>query len=263
MGLLSVEQNVLLFVTILFAKYRYTEGGCSGRCCHGTDLTCFTTDWRMDHVYGMCYCDEMCVKTKDCCFDYPIECPAQPCVVSEWSHWSGCAQLCQPSFRVRRRSIERGPRNSIQVCPRLEEQAGCMEYQNHHRQFCAQTQGAAFITTMEYSKGRVHDLYGALLDAGFCMEFKMESLTPQCMVENRPYTRWMQYLREGYTVCVACQSPAMSNHSRSCQGDGNLAERDELLHWQAVGSPHCRGTWRKVQRLEHCSCPQVHSFIFI
>ncbi|XP_016099860.1 somatomedin-B and thrombospondin type-1 domain-containing protein-like [Sinocyclocheilus grahami] len=123
--------------------------------------------------------------------------------------------------------------------------------------------GAAFITTMEYSKGRTHDLYGAPMDAGFCMEFKMESLTPQCMVENRPYTRWMQYLREGYSVCVACQPLAMNNHSRSCQGDGNLAERDELLHWQAAGSPRCRGTWRKVQRLQHCSCPQVHSFIFI
>lgn len=59
----------------------------------------------------------------------------------------------------------------------------------------------------------------------FCMEFKMESLTPQCTVENRPNTRWMQYLREGYTVCVACQPPAKSNHSRGCQGDGNQAER--------------------------------------
>ncbi len=26
--------------------------------------------------------------------------------------------------------------------------------------------GAAFITTMEYSKGRTHDLYGAPVDAG-------------------------------------------------------------------------------------------------
>lgn len=67
-------------------------------------------------------------------------------------------------------------------------------------------------------------LYADVLHS-FCMEFKMESLTAQCMVENRPYTRWMQYLREGYTVCVACQPPAMNNHSRCCQGDGNLAER--------------------------------------
>ncbi|XP_056306800.1 somatomedin-B and thrombospondin type-1 domain-containing protein [Danio aesculapii] len=259
MGLLSVSQNALL--VIFFGMYHFSDGGCSAKCCQGSDLTCFTTDWRMDHVYGTCYCDERCLKTKDCCFDYPAECPAQPCVVSEWSNWSGCAQPCQPSFRVRRRSIERLPQNNGQACPSLEEQAGCMEYQNHQGQFCSQTQGAAFITTMEYSKGRAHELYGAPVDAGFCMEFKMESLTAQCMVENRPYARWMQYLREGYTVCVACQPPA--NHSWGCQGDGNLAERNDLLHWQAVGNPRCRGTWKKVQRLQHCTCPQVHSFIFI
>lgn len=66
---------------------------------------------------------------------------AQPCVVSEWSHWSGCAQPCKPSIRVRRRSIERLPQNSGQACPRLEEQAGCMEYQDRQGQFCASVQG--------------------------------------------------------------------------------------------------------------------------
>ncbi|KAG5268612.1 hypothetical protein AALO_G00214460 [Alosa alosa] len=244
--------------------YHLAEGGCSGKCCQGTDLTCTTTDWRMDRVYGTCYCDEGCQRTKDCCFDYTKECPAQPCVVSEWSYWSGCAQACQRSFRVRRRHIEREPSNSGEACPALEEQAGCMEYQTHQGQHCAQTQGPALITTVEYGKGRTgHNLYGDPQDSGFCMEFKMETLSPHCMVENRPYTRWMQYLREGFTVCVACQPPAMRNASRSCQGDGNYADRDEVLHWQAMGNPRCRGTWKKVQRLQHCSCPQVHSFVFI
>ena len=57
------------------------------------------------------------------------------------------------------------------------------------------------------------------------MEYKMESLTTHCTVENRPHTLWMQYLREGYTVCVACQPPAMRNHSGSCQGDGQESNR--------------------------------------
>uniref|UniRef100_A0A671NBC7 Somatomedin-B and thrombospondin type-1 domain-containing protein-like n=1 Tax=Sinocyclocheilus anshuiensis TaxID=1608454 RepID=A0A671NBC7_9TELE len=255
MGLLSVDQSAVLVVAALFGMYQFAEGGCSGgRCCQGTDFTCVTTDWRMDRVYGTCYCDERCLKTKDCCFDYPTECPAQLCVVSEWSHWSGCAQHCQPSFRVRRRSVERLPQNSGQACPRLEEQAGCMEYQDRQGQFCTSVQGMNLSQHRLYFKPKC-----TTTDVQyFCMEFKMESLTPQCMVENRPYTRWMQYLREGYSVCVACQPPAMNNHSRSCQGDGNL-----LLHWQAAGSPPCRGTWKKVQRLQHCSCPQVHSFIFI
>lgn len=63
----------------------------------------------------------------------------------------------------------------------------------------------------------------------YCVEFKMEWLSPYCAVENRQHTRWMQYLREGYTVCVACQPPAMHghnhNHSRSCQGDGTAFGR--------------------------------------
>uniref|UniRef100_A0A8C1SGA6 Somatomedin B and thrombospondin type 1 domain containing n=1 Tax=Cyprinus carpio TaxID=7962 RepID=A0A8C1SGA6_CYPCA len=141
MGLLSLDRSALLVVAAVFGMYQFVEGGCSGRCCQGTDFTCATTDWRMDRVYETCYCDERCLKTKDCCFDYPTECPAQPCVVSEWSHWSGCAQPCQPSFRVRRRSVERLPQNSGQACPRLEEQAGCMEYQDRQGEFCASVQG--------------------------------------------------------------------------------------------------------------------------
>lgn len=54
----------------------------------------------------------------------------------------------------------------------------------------------------------------------YCMEFKTESLTHHCAMENRPLTRWMQYLREGYTVCVDCQPPAMNSVSLRCSGDG-------------------------------------------
>ena len=64
-----------------------------------------------------------------------------------------------------------------------------------------------------------------LFSTRFCMKYKMESLTPHCTVENQPHTQWMQYLREGYTVCVACQPPAMQNHSSSCQGDGQESDR--------------------------------------
>jgi len=74
-----MDQSSLLAVVALFGMHHFAEGGCSGRCCQGTDFTCFTTDWRMDRVYGMCYCDERCVKTKDCCFDYPTECPGKWC----------------------------------------------------------------------------------------------------------------------------------------------------------------------------------------
>lgn len=75
MGLLSLDRSALLVVAALFGMYQFAEAGCSGRCCQGRDFTCVTTDWRMDRVYGTCYCDERCLKTKDCCFDYQTECP--------------------------------------------------------------------------------------------------------------------------------------------------------------------------------------------
>ncbi|XP_071184439.1 somatomedin-B and thrombospondin type-1 domain-containing protein-like isoform X1 [Salvelinus alpinus] len=261
----SFVDYVLLLVAAVLGSYHVeVEGGCAGKCCRGSDITCATADWRMDRVYGTCYCDKGCLRTKDCCYDYPTECPAQSCVVTEWSYWSGCAQPCQRSMRVRQRHIEQEPRNSAEPCPSLEEQAGCMDYQSQHGEICTQNTGPAFITTREFGKGRTkHDIYGAPLYPGFCMEFKMESLTTHCTVETRPHTHWMQYLREGYTVCVACQPPAMRNHSGGCQGDGQESNSEELLHWQAVGNSRCRGTWKKVQRTAHCSCPHVHSFLFI
>lgn len=59
----------------------------------------------------------------------------------------------------------------------------------------------------------------------FCVEFKLESLTPHCTVENQPHTRWMRYITEGFKVCVACEPPALRNRSGSCQGDGQESDK--------------------------------------
>ncbi|XP_037549855.1 somatomedin-B and thrombospondin type-1 domain-containing protein [Nematolebias whitei] len=237
--------------------------GCSGRCCRGRDSSCSATDWRTDRVYGKCYCDEDCVKTKDCCFDYFTECPARDCAVSNWSFWSGCAKPCQPSVRVRVRHIQQRPGNGGEPCPGLEEKAGCREYRDHHGGHCEHHSGPAFITSMEFSKGRPkHDGYGNLLDPGFCVEFKLESRTPHCTAENRPHTLWMRYITEGFKVCVACEPPAKRNTSGSCQGDGQESDEEAVLHWQAVGNPQCRGTWKKVQKTQTCTCPTQHRFVF-
>ncbi|KAJ8279733.1 hypothetical protein COCON_G00067990 [Conger conger] len=259
---LSAGRVCLALLAALLGTCRLAEGGCQGKCCQGSDRSCTVTDWRMDRVFGTCYCDDTCQRTKDCCFDYPTVCPAQPCVVSQWSHWSGCVEKCRQAMRVRRRQVEQQARNSPYICPPLEERAGCMDYVNHQGEHCAP--GPALITAAEFGAKRPkYDMYGEPLDPGYCVEFKMEWLSPYCAVENRHHTRWMQYLREGYTVCVACQPPAMNNHSHGCQGDGTATDRDSLLQWQAVGSPRCRGTWKKLQRQERCGCPQVHSFVFI
>ncbi|XP_061569501.1 somatomedin-B and thrombospondin type-1 domain-containing protein [Cololabis saira] len=260
----SAELICWVLVASTLGHNHLVTGGCSGKCCRSRDLSCSSTGWRMDRVYGTCYCDEGCVRTKDCCFDYYTECPAQDCTVSDWSFWSGCAKPCQPSVRVRVRHVEQQPGNSGKACPSLEERAGCREYRDHQGSHCGRSSGPAFITSMEFGKGRPkHDSYGNPLDHGFCMEFKLESRTPQCSAENRPHTLWTRYIAEGFKVCVACEPPSLQNSSSSCQGDGQESHNEAVLHWQAVGNPRCSGTWKKVQKTQQCTCPPQHSFVFI
>ncbi|XP_068956218.1 somatomedin-B and thrombospondin type-1 domain-containing protein [Petaurus breviceps papuanus] len=246
------------------------QAGCSevGRCCPGRDPTCFGRGWRLDRVYGTCYCDQACRLTGDCCFDYSRACPARPCIVGEWSPWSSCTDQCKPATRVRRRYVQQEPQNGGEPCPHLEEKAGCLEYTTSHGQDCGHSYVPAFITTSAYNKERKRQVVSPQWsadtgDTGYCMEFKTESLTHYCAMENRPLTRWMQYLREGYTVCVDCQPPAMNTVNLRCSGDGLDSDGNQTLHWQAIGNPRCQGTWKKVRRVDHCSCPAVHSFIFI
>ncbi|XP_074867805.1 somatomedin-B and thrombospondin type-1 domain-containing protein-like isoform X2 [Carettochelys insculpta] len=117
-----------------------SEAGCAelGRCCPGRDLACVSSGWRPDRSQGACYCDQACARTMDCCHDYPRACPEVSCAVSEWSDWSGCAEPCRATYRVRRRHIVQEPRNGGAVCPPLEEKAGCVEYWNQQGVECKQ-----------------------------------------------------------------------------------------------------------------------------
>ncbi|XP_029447331.1 somatomedin-B and thrombospondin type-1 domain-containing protein [Rhinatrema bivittatum] len=254
---------------LLLDVWDRAEGGCAraGKCCPGREPRCLSKGWRSSGHYGTCYCDEACALAADCCHDYARTCPALPCVVSEWSHWSGCADQCKPTLRMRTRTIQQEPQNGGEPCPALEEKAGCLEYVTYQGQNCGHSYVPAFITTAEYDKERKRRALSPAWethteDTGYCVEFQIESLSHYCMVENRPYARWMQYLREGYTVCVACQHLAMNIANHRCSGDGRDSDRDRILHWQAVGNPQCQGTWKKIQQVEQCSCPLVHSFIF-
>ncbi|XP_048406083.1 somatomedin-B and thrombospondin type-1 domain-containing protein [Stegostoma tigrinum] len=242
------------------------EGGCVQleRCCIGRESSCHSTGWRPDRSHGTCYCDQACVHTLDCCHDYQLACPAVSCEVSEWSFWSGCAEQCKNTYRVRQRYITQEPQNGGKPCPPLEERAGCVEYHSDGDTMCRQSLVPALITMGGYGKARKkRDVFIESEAPGYCVEFKVKSLTPHCLVENRPYTRWMRYLREGFTVCVECQPPALNSRFQRCYGDGSEAERNQILHWQAIGNPQCRGTWKWIRQIESCSCPQVHSFLFI
>ncbi|XP_051887241.1 somatomedin-B and thrombospondin type-1 domain-containing protein isoform X1 [Pristis pectinata] len=243
------------------------EGGCVdfGTCCKGRESQCHTTGWRPDRSYGTCYCDQACGRTLDCCHDYQLACPAVSCKVTEWSFWSGCAEPCKNTYRVRRRYIVQEPKNGGELCPPLEERAGCVEYRNDGDRMCRQSLVPALITTGGYGKARrKRDASIGSQEPGYCVEFQVKSLTQNCLIENRPHARWMQYLRPGFTVCVECQPPALNSGFQRCYGDGGETEsRNQILQWYAVGNPHCRGTWKWIRQMESCSCPLVHSFLFI
>ncbi|XP_075577385.1 somatomedin-B and thrombospondin type-1 domain-containing protein-like isoform X3 [Pelecanus crispus] len=189
---------------------------------------------------------------------------AIPCVVSQWSVWSGCAEPCKTTYRVRWRHIIQEPRNGGEACPPLEERAGCVEYWTQQGTECKQSLIPALITTGGFGKARKKRAAADGSErAGYCVEFQLVAITPGCLHSHRSYTHWMQYLREGHTVCVECQHPALDSRSLHCYGDGSGSKKNQLLHWQAVGNPQCKGTWKRIRQLDTCSCPSVHSFLFI
>nr|XP_025871214.1 somatomedin-B and thrombospondin type-1 domain-containing protein [Vulpes vulpes] len=331
--------------------------GCAdaGRCCPGRDAACSARGWRLDRVYGTCYCDQACRRTGDCCFDYARACPEAPPVdgqtattaVERFRHRRGRVGRTQeknqlfseasgaftrifsylllvfvpgsPSFPFRRCQFITKDKPACQSCsppcPSASTQIflqlgsgdwgvgnlapslswwctvrgplhlgmGVLEtgltpslgkvvlgpfFWLHVSNALLSFLVPAFITTSAFNKERTRQAASPQWstdteDAGYCMEFKTESLTHHCALENRPLTRWMQYLREGYTVCVDCQRPAMNSVSLRCSGDGLDSDGNQTLHWQAIGNPRCQGTWKKVRRVDQCSCPAVHSFIFI
>uniref|UniRef100_UPI00358F2C3F somatomedin-B and thrombospondin type-1 domain-containing protein-like isoform X1 n=1 Tax=Myxine glutinosa TaxID=7769 RepID=UPI00358F2C3F len=102
--------------------------GCSdaGLCCPRRDMRCASQGRRTDGSLGPCFCDAACSRVGDCCADYDDTCPASLCKVSQWSHWSGCALPCSPSYRERVRSVLQHPRGSAPECPALRQRAVCM-----------------------------------------------------------------------------------------------------------------------------------------
>ncbi|XP_064586378.1 somatomedin-B and thrombospondin type-1 domain-containing protein-like [Zonotrichia leucophrys gambelii] len=236
--------------------------GCAalGLCCPGRDRGCLSAGLRPDGSSGPCYCDQACARALDCCHDYARACPAIPCVVSQWSAWSGCAEPCKTTYRVRTRHIIQEPRNGGESCPALEERAGCVEYWSQQGTECQQSLIPALITTGGFGKARKKRAAADGSErAGYCVQFQLVSLAPGC----RHGQRWMSGLREGLRLCVECQPPALHRPGQPCRGDGAASPQNQLLHWQAVGNHRCKGTWRRIRRLDTCSCPSVHSFLFI
>lgn len=69
----------LLALVALSTLGHLAGAGCveERRCCPGRDPTCTATGWRLDRIYGICFCDEACEQTGDCCHDYAQACPGR------------------------------------------------------------------------------------------------------------------------------------------------------------------------------------------
>ncbi|KAM6927680.1 somatomedin-B and thrombospondin type-1 domain-containing protein [Xenentodon cancila] len=257
----------LIFLGVLFFLVGPTRAGCrdAGLCCSGRDPSCASEGWRSDRSFGTCYCDQACVSTLDCCHDYETVCPAVHCVVGAWTQWSGCTEPCRATVRRRSRTVLQQPLNAGRPCPRLEEHAGCVEYWSRDGH-CQNSLVPALITTSGYGNARKkRDIRDSSSLIGYCLQFRLTSLTKGCRESRGPHTLWMQYLREGHRVCVECQPPALAEGQKHCGGDGEETheDRQRSLLWQAVGNPRCRGAWRREGPLEACSCPTSRSFLFI
>ncbi|XP_056607252.1 somatomedin-B and thrombospondin type-1 domain-containing protein [Triplophysa dalaica] len=258
---------IVFYLVLLVSLVSQCNGGCqdAGLCCVGQNRSCVTEGWREDPSYGECYCDQACKTTLDCCHDYDLACPAVPCVVSEWSVWSGCLEACKPTVRTRLRRVIQEARNDGEICPTLQQTAGCAEYQDQYGT-CLQSLVPALITTGGYGNARKkREILDTNNITGYCVEFEITSVTVGCQQTISPHTRWMRYLKEGHQVCVECQPPALPQGQHHCTGDGESygPVKSLSLQWQAVGNSQCRGVWRRIRRQNSCSCPTVHSFLFI
>ncbi|KAL8182022.1 UNVERIFIED_CONTAM: hypothetical protein K2H54_040077 [Gekko kuhli] len=77
MGASRAGPAAILGLVALVALWPGGRAGCAeeGRCCPGRDSTCVATGWRLNRVYGTCFCDEACKTPGDCCYDYAQACP--------------------------------------------------------------------------------------------------------------------------------------------------------------------------------------------
>ncbi|EFB26688.1 hypothetical protein PANDA_000807, partial [Ailuropoda melanoleuca] len=190
--------------------------------------------------------------------------PVVSCVVAEWSGWSCCVKSCQISYRIRRRRVLREPRNGGAPCPSLEERADCVDYRSRQGVECQQSLIPALITTGSYGKERKKRHVPKKQETvGYCVQFQLGPVPGSCRQVRAPHAQWTSYLTQGHTVCVSCEWPAQDARSRRCYGDGGGAKGNQLLQWQAAGHPPCRGTWERLRQLRDCSCPEVHSLVFV
>jgi len=257
--------GITLFVLTCSCLLVTCYGGCAdlGRCCPGkhSDSCKFEYGFTSGRFTHACYCDEFCVKSRDCCPDYQSYClsKARDCVMSSWEPWSECNARCGAGFAERRRHIRSYPEYGGKECGARRQTRGC--YHNDAR--CRNYEIAQIIPSRYNRKRNEGDYYQrpAVVDRvirpSYCVNYRINYLSWSCKYAS-PY----HVLEVGSSVCVECHDTAMDKEGRCTGAYENVSSR-----WKSLDGRPCSGTWvSEGLQQKNSTCDQQgneNSFIFV
>jgi len=269
---------------ILLALYNinFSHGLCDQRqyggelkCCNKQDSNCYVKVQKTrsrGQTNSICYCDNHCSLTNDCCDDIEQAqelCKAIDCEVSPWEVWGKCNAECGFGTMKRKRKIIQYPKNDGKACPNLQQKRAC----NTNR-ICRKDKGnRAFILPISYRRPKFGNwLYESILPAKktqYNKEFenKEKSTKSYCIHYRLKHKRntckgtWVSQLSASKVMCTECQSRAMDNGK--CRGEGAIYQKSK---WEALGLNGCQGDWIRLGPvIPNCSCSkdEFNNFVFV
>ncbi|TRY96757.1 hypothetical protein DNTS_014485 [Danionella cerebrum] len=250
--------GTLVFPVLVLAAWvsGVCDAGCADRaapsCCPGRNNECVERSSRRT----VCYCDAYCRRSGDCCDDYRSVCHASAldCAVGPWGAWSPCSSVCGAGTTERIRQVVTPPRNGGTPCPDLKQRRGCFA----HTETCSAAKEVAKILPDSFKRNfkdpwrRPHMLMKEEKKS-YCVQMRIKQSSAVCKVKP-----WSAGLVPERSVCVECQSDAMTTDSR-CRGDGLKNIR---TFWTTASAPGCSGSWVRESFTENCRCPP-YSTIFV
>jgi len=258
-----------LLVTLLSLPYS-TDASCRklGRCCNGKNVDCKYVGGRFvkSRFIEQCFCDEFCVKSRDCCNDYRPFClsQARDCEMSQWTAWSGCAARCNSGTQERRRQIRQLPSNGGKPCGKRIQRRGC--YHNDER--CPNYETAQLLPAYFSQHRNKEDYYqrpvvvDRIVRPSYCMHYRIDEMLWSCKYVS-PY----HVIKVGSEVCVECHDVAMGSNDK-CKGAYTEPLQAYLggYRWRATSGRPCYGKWTPIASLQkNCTCASKmgEDFIFV
>ncbi|XP_066918518.1 LOW QUALITY PROTEIN: somatomedin-B and thrombospondin type-1 domain-containing protein-like [Clytia hemisphaerica] len=281
-----VSLKLLFTVALLQIVIEMCHGMCDQRpfggklkCCTKKDSNCFVkvnNSRRRGNQNTICYCDDYCKFTNDCCSDVSkvkslCRRQAKNCEVSSWQAWGKCSAKCGIGFMKRTRRILQTPENGGESCPVLRQTRGC----NVNR--CDNTKNkykAAIVLPINFRREKFGDYgYENILpainenDNNVQSDYINRPTYSYCVHYRHSYKREMPVKTRGQPrfklrfQCVECQSRVMNGGH--CRGEGAIGVR---TRWKALGVARCHGDWIRLgDIIPNCTCKEKKfaNFVFV